>query len=332
MLSPVRFRSTTCATLFAGGGGWEGGAIAARVRPLWSVELEPTIGEVLEHNLSLAAPRHRTLISSVLDIDPTRLASQPDMHPDILIASPPCPGFSQARMRGGVCEREDTQLGSVIIRFVRVFRPRVVLVENVHFYRRDPVFLRLIDDLRKAGYYVDYEIVNADEHGVPSSRRRLIARASRDPLPPWPESQRPISWLESVRDILDTFPPDELADWQDVRVKRLVKHRAEYPLKYPWLISSNDVSSQRFAEGKVVRVARGADEPAFTIASTYKAMSRTRVLYKSGRVTQVTPRGFARFQSFPDDYDLPKSAALAVKVVGNAVPPALSQALIESFL
>ena len=75
-LRPVRFSSTTCATLFAGGGGWESGAVQARVRPLWSVEIDPEIGEVLEHNLSLAAPKHRTLITSVLDISPTRLANQ----------------------------------------------------------------------------------------------------------------------------------------------------------------------------------------------------------------------------------------------------------------
>ena len=173
---------------------------------------------------------------------------------------------------------------------------------------------------------------DADKHGVPSSRRRLIARASLAKLPPWPAAQRPISWLESVRDLLPSFPPDKLADWQRARVNRLVKHRDEYPLKYPWLISSNDVASHRFAEGKVVRVARGADEPAFTIASTYRAMSRTRVLYKDGRVLQVSPRGLARFQSFPDSYDLPGSANLAVEVVGNAVPPALSRALLSPFL
>ena len=235
-------------------------------------------------------------------------------------------------MRGAVCPREDADVGSVVIRFVRAFRPRVVLLENVHAYRRHPTFLDFIAGCKKLGYHTDFEIVDADEHGVPSSRRRLVARASLDPLPPWPAPQRPISWLESVRDIIGTFAPDKLAPWQLARVRRLQQHRDQYPLKYPWLISSNDVASHRFNEGKVVRVARGANEPAFTIASTYKAMSQTRVLYEDGRVTLVTPRGLARFQSFPDEYDLPADAALAVKVVGNAVPTALSRALIESFL
>lgn len=235
-------------------------------------------------------------------------------------------------MRGAVCPREDTELGSVVIRFVRAFRPSVVLMENVHFYRKHPVFLKFIADAEALGYNTDFKIVDADLHGVPSSRRRLVARASLKPLPPWPTPQAPISWLEAVEDILDTFPPDKLAPWQLARVRRLQKHHDEYPLKLPWLISSNDVSSHRFNAGKVVRVARGADEPAFTIASTYKAMSRTRVLYEDGHVTQVTPRGFARFQSFPDDYDLPKNAALATKVIGNAVPVNLAKELIKSFL
>ncbi len=331
---PRRYTGITCASLFAGGGGWTVGSVQAGVYPLWSVEIDPGIGEVLEHNLSLAAPRHRTLISSVLDIDPTKLASESGTHPDILIASPPCQSHSQARMRGSVCPREDADVGSVVIRFVRAFRPRVVLLENVHSYRRHQTFLDFIAGCQALGYNTDFAIVNSDEHNVPSSRRRLVARASLNPLPPWPAVRPPISWLDAVRDILDTFPPDKLAPWQLARVRRIQskKFRDQYPLKYPWLISSNDVASHRFAEGKVVRVARGADEPAFTIASTYKAMSRTRVLFDDGRVIQVLPRGFARFQSFPDSYDLPKNAALATKVIGNAVPPALAKALIESFL
>lgn len=330
-LHRVKFAGATCASLFSGGGGWEAAAVQAGVRPLWSVEIDPQIGEVLEHNLSLAAPKHRTLITSVLDIDPTRLANESDTHPDILIASPPCQSHSQARMRGSVCPREDADVGSVVIQFVRAFHPSVVLLENVMGYQHHRTFLAFVADTRKLGYHVDFRVLDASQFGVPSSRKRLVARASLAPLPPWPAPQPPLSWLDAVRDILGTFPPDKLAPWQLARVERLLEHRAEYPLKYPWLISSNDVAAPRFAEGKVVRVARGADEPAFTIASTYKAMSQTRVLYADGRITKVTPRGFARFQSFPDDYDLPKNAALAVKVVGNAIPVALAKALIESF-
>jgi site-specific DNA-cytosine methylase len=40
-------------------------------------------------------------------------------------------------------------------------------------------------------------------------------------------------------------------------------------------------------------------------------------------------RVFARIQSFPDAYALPDKASLATTVIGNAVPPLLSQRICE---
>lgn len=39
------------------------------------------------------------------------------------------------------------------------------------------------------------------------------------------------------------------------------------------------------------------------------------------RVVQMTPRCLARFQTFPDWYELPESKSLACRIIGNAVPP-----------
>ena len=47
----------------------------------------------------------------------------------------------------------------------------------------------------------------------------------------------------------------------------------------------------------------------------------------SCRVVKMTPRALARFQSFPDWYELPGNSRLAVKGIGNAVPPLFSEKL-----
>lgn len=47
------------------------------------------------------------------------------------------------------------------------------------------------------------------------------------------------------------------------------------------------------------------------------------------RTVRMTPRCLARFQSFPDWYQLPKSNRLACTGIGNAVPPLLMQRLAE---
>jgi site-specific DNA-cytosine methylase len=46
----------------------------------------------------------------------------------------------------------------------------------------------------------------------------------------------------------------------------------------------------------------------------------------------MTPRCLAILQSIPDDYVLPDDDALAVRVIGNAVPPLFYRKLVESFV
>lgn len=50
----------------------------------------------------------------------------------------------------------------------------------------------------------------------------------------------------------------------------------------------------------------------------------------NGRVVKMTPRALARFQSFPDWYQLPEKVSLACTGIGNAVPCLLAQRLMEA--
>ncbi len=71
-----------------------------------------------------------------------------------------------------------------------------------------------------------------------------------------------------------------------------------------------------------------ASEPSRTATSSdYKGFDIASV---NGRVVKMTPRAIARVQSFPDSYVLPDRATLAVKGLGNAVPPLFAQRLYES--
>jgi site-specific DNA-cytosine methylase len=54
--------------------------------------------------------------------------------------------------------------------------------------------------------------------------------------------------------------------------------------------------------------------------------------YIACRVVQMTPRALARFQTFPDTYDLPDSKSLACRIIGNAVPCLFMQQLYEHLL
>lgn len=75
---------------------------------------------------------------------------------------------------------------------------------------------------------------------------------------------------------------------------------------------------------------RQAAAPVFTVQAG--ANKPARAWLDQGRVVAMTPRALARFQSIPDTYVLPEHRGLACRIVGNAVPPKLAQAVGLSLL
>ena len=75
---------------------------------------------------------------------------------------------------------------------------------------------------------------------------------------------------------------------------------------------------------------RSETEPAMTIRS--ERIPPHRAQFANGRVVSMTPRALARFQSFPDWYELPEKRSLAAYGIGNAVPPLLYQRIIEGLV
>lgn len=77
---------------------------------------------------------------------------------------------------------------------------------------------------------------------------------------------------------------------------------------------------------------RADDRPAFTVAGA-KAKHRAILDDSPGvRVVAMTARALARFQSFPDSFVIPAGSVLASRVIGNAVPPLLTQRIAEGLL
>jgi len=70
------------------------------------------------------------------------------------------------------------------------------------------------------------------------------------------------------------------------------------------------------------------DEPAFT--ERVAGVNERAVVDRC--VVQMTPRCLARFQSFPDWYELPDSKSLACRIIGNAVPPLAAKKWVEHWI
>lgn len=319
----------TFASLFTGGGGADLGAIAAGMQPVWGVEYDAQIAEVGNANLG-----QHIKVANILDCKPASFE-----RVDVLHASPPCPNFSVAKV-GGAETAHDLAMALKVAEFVTVLRPEIFTLENVQAYRKSRSWHIINEALNDAGYWLNIEICNSADMGVPQTRKRMIVRAIRGGFVPYlPQPVPWVGWYVAIEDILHTLPESQFAPWQLARLP-------------------NDLRTMlvdRVNGGHERSTARGAHEPAFTITNydskhqppqaflingeqpcftltSSMGQKRPTRAFDGGRVVAMTPRALARFQSFPDNYALPDSKTLAAKSIGNAVPPLLMQRVMEGLL
>lgn len=86
------------------------------------------------------------------------------------------------------------------------------------------------------------------------------------------------------------------------------------------------VDGRNFRDGAPLAV-RDSGEPIFTIPSSSSAERYP--VFDCGRVVALTPRCLARFQSFPDSFELSGNRKLDCTGIGNAIPPLMAKAIGE---
>jgi DNA (cytosine-5)-methyltransferase 1 len=197
----------TFASLFTGGGLADIGAINAGYELLWGVEIDATIAAVANANLP---HRERVYAESVVCIDWAKMT-----RPDHLHMSPPCQDFSVAKTSGKVGNDNDA-IADACIEALAALQPSTVTLENVEGYRKAPGFQRIVDHLWGSGYWVNVDVLNSADFGVPQTRRRLILRAVQGGFPgPLPEPVKPWrGWYEAIEDLIPGLPETQFAAWQ----------------------------------------------------------------------------------------------------------------------
>src|SRR6185295_9063675 len=110
----------------------------------------------------------------------------------LLAGCPPCQGFSTMRTlkrRTSVRDRRN-ELIFEFLRFVRVLRPKTVMLENVPGFAEDRRIERFRSSLKSLGYSLRTRVVNAAHYGVPQRRNRFLLLASRQSTPSIPNFRR----------------------------------------------------------------------------------------------------------------------------------------------
>lgn len=251
----------------------------------------------------------------------------------LLAGCPPCQGFSTVRTLNGSRRIKDERndLLSDFLRFVRAFRPRAVMLENVPGLVDDRRFKHFVSKLRSMEYGVEYRIVNAAHHSVPQRRKRLIllARAENGDV----EFPVPKTKIVTVRRAIGDLPPagksgDPLHDAPEKRsekVSRLIAlvpkdggSRSDLPARLR-LKCHQKLSGFYDIYGRMAW-----DDVAPTITSGCNNPSKGRFLHPV-RNRAITLREAAVLQGFPIRYKFPgeiKKERISL-MIGNALPPSL---------
>ena len=182
---------------FAGGGGASTGIEIATGRSV-DIAINHDPAAIAMHRANHPSSKH--YCENVWDVDPVEAC---EGHPvGLAWFSPDCKHFSKAK-GGKPVEKAIRGLAWVAIRWAKLVRPRVIILENVEEFttwgplvgnRPDPkrkgqTFRRFVHALKRYGYRVEWNELRACDYGAPTIRKRffLIARCDGQPIM-WPEA------------------------------------------------------------------------------------------------------------------------------------------------
>lgn len=251
---------------------------------------------------------------------------------DVLIAGPPCQGFSSLGKRNP--EDSRNWLCLELLRWVDVARPRVVVVENVAPFLVSLPCLALIEKLRSRGFTVHATVLNAVAFGVPQRRRRAFVVAARCCRPFDP--QRIVAGfsnpIEAWHD-LTTEPDGENLHIAPIPTELALSRMQVLPYggdKRDILrLAPSLAAPSWFSYPRAVTDVWGRmtwDEPANTLRTCFQNPSKGRYIHpEQNRVVSV--REGARLQTIPDSWSFKGPRTRVVNQIGNAVPPLLGRAV-----
>ena len=181
---------------FAGGGGASTGIELATGRSV-DIAINHDPAAIAMHRANHPSSKH--YCENVWDVDPVEACAGRPVG--LAWFSPDCKHFSKAK-GGKPVEKAIRGLAWVAIRWAKLVRPRVIILENVEEFttwgplldnRPDPkrkgqTFRRFVHALKRYGYRVEWNELRACDYGAPTIRKRFFLIARCDGLPIiWPE-------------------------------------------------------------------------------------------------------------------------------------------------
>ncbi|MCM1065785.1 MAG: DNA cytosine methyltransferase [Eubacterium sp.] len=302
-------RPLTCVEICVGAGGQALGLALAGFVHVALIEYEPDYCKTLKSN----RPEWNVICADVRDFD-----GKPYQGVDLLAGGVPCPPFSIAGKQLG--ENDERDLFPEAIRLIREIRPRAVMLENVRGFLDagfDEYRGHILKSIEKLGYTVQIKLLNASDFGVPQLRPRVVIVAIRKDekaLFSYPKGNPGCAPTvgEALRDLMSENKWKGAKDWVEKANKiapTLVGGSKKHGGPDLGPVRARNAWAELGVDGR--GVADMAPEPDFV------------------GMPRLTSKMMARIQGFPDAWTFGTKKTVACRMIGNAFPPPVAQAVGE---
>jgi len=161
-------------SLFSGAGGLDLGLVQSGHTIVWANDNDIDACETYRNNIG-----SHIICGDIKDIN---LNTIPDA--DVIVGGFPCQGFSMANKSRSI-DDERNKLYKYFVKIVSTKKPKYFLAENVRgilSLEKGEAIKTIVNDFKKIGYNVQYQLFNMANYGVPQTRQRVIIAGTRKDL------------------------------------------------------------------------------------------------------------------------------------------------------
>ena len=302
-------RPLTCVEICAGAGGQALGLALAGFTHVALVEYEEDYCKTLKLN----RPEWNVICADVHNFDGRSYRGV-----DLLAGGVPCPPFSIAGKQLGKDDERD--LFPEAIRLIKEMKPRAVMLENVRGFLDsgfDEYRKHILNAIEILGYDTQIKLLNASDFAVPQLRPRVVIVA-----------------IQKDENVSFSYPKGNLGCAPTVG-ETLYDLMAENKWKGAklWAQNANKIAPTLVGGSKKhggpdlgpVRARKAWAE----LGVDGRGVADTAPELNFEGMPRLTSRMMARIQGFPDTWTFGKKKTAACRMIGNAFPPPVAQAVGE---
>lgn len=337
--------------LFCGAGGFSLGFDKnPHFKTLLALDFEPAAIETFKQNFKDA----KAICGDITDKNTKEqiINLARELKINMIIGGPPCQGFSLKGKNLGLNDPRNF-LFLEYLELVKELQPELFVIENVknllssaNGYFKNEIIARI----KKLGYQVNCDILNAKDYGVPQNRQRAFFLASKNKILEFPKKFYSfVSVKDAISDLayLESGEGQITSEYKNAPQSQYQKMlRGEF-LQYHKASNHSKIALEKL---KMIPCESGKEhlpkelhgkqkfettwgrlkwnEPSPTIDTRFDTPSNGTNSHPFLN-RAITPREAARIQSFDDNFIFCGSKTQVCKQIGNAVPPLLAKALAD---